>query len=68
MTQKQLLEILARQAHRMKRGGSYFNGAGYSRSAYRCYFGPASPTNRYADLGSRVILIRRGYHDAKTTS
>lgn len=65
MTQKQILEMLARRVHnRILRGGGSWNYSGnYCRSAQRDGSGP-DLCNYFA--GFRVALIRR-HHDSKAT-
>lgn len=62
MTQRQLLEMLTRQARRVLRGGSWYYDGRSCRSADRL---SSSPANRDRDLGFRVTLIRRS-RDTKT--
>lgn len=65
MTQRQMLETLARQANsRFLRGGSWLNDGLNCRSAYRFnYF----PDYRNDVVGFHVVLIRR-QHDTKTVT
>lgn len=65
MTQRQLLELLARQVrNRVLRGGAWINDGHICRVVARINY---EPSVRFLSIGFRVVCVRR-QHDTKTTT